>query len=303
MPRPKPWLKMWTSWLDEPKFLRLTLAEQSTYWRVYALAHRCNEAGHLITDSGSPLTVEDIANTLHLTSTADMEALQSMFLKMKEEREIIKKNGAFFVTRYAEDQSKAASETPEAIKERVKRYRDRKHVTEIPLQETPPPRTSSKETEHIQRQRQSVTAENSLQKRGFPSLSNEKTVTVVGQSGPSFDQILAKISQLFEENCGPLTAHLAERMKEFVARYHGPAKWIDQAFAEAVKNKARRWPYIETILERWQEEGGPGGKRTERAEQQGERHGESGGDIIESWRKGGWEVVGDEPPAAAGKQN
>lgn len=45
MSRSKPWLKLWCEWVDDPKMLRLSLAEQAAWWRVVTLAQKCNAQG------------------------------------------------------------------------------------------------------------------------------------------------------------------------------------------------------------------------------------------------------------------
>lgn len=61
------------------------------------------------------------------------------------------------------------------------------------------------------------------------------------------------IYQLYEENIGPLTPLIAEKLKDAEDTY--PQQWITEAFQIAVENNIRRWSYINAILSRWQEEG------------------------------------------------
>ena len=58
---------------------------------------------------------------------------------------------------------------------------------------------------------------------------------------------------LYEQNIGPLTPLLAEELMEAEDSY--PARWIEDAFREAVELNKRSWRYIERILERWAAEG------------------------------------------------
>jgi len=58
---------------------------------------------------------------------------------------------------------------------------------------------------------------------------------------------------LYEQNIGPLTPLLAEELMEAESTY--PARWIEDAFREAVELNKRSWRYVQRILERWATEG------------------------------------------------
>ncbi len=57
------------------------------------------------------------------------------------------------------------------------------------------------------------------------------------------------IFTLYEQNIGPLTPILSERLKDSEKLY--PAAWVEEAFAEAVNYNRRSWAYIARILENW----------------------------------------------------
>jgi DnaD/phage-associated family protein len=61
------------------------------------------------------------------------------------------------------------------------------------------------------------------------------------------------IYKLYEENIGPLTSGIAERLK--MAQNDFQYEWIVDAINIAIENNVRKWKYISTILERWQQEG------------------------------------------------
>ncbi len=61
------------------------------------------------------------------------------------------------------------------------------------------------------------------------------------------------IYNLYEQNIGPLTPMIAELLREAEANY--PALWIEEAMRIAVENNARKWSYVEAILERWKVQG------------------------------------------------
>jgi len=207
-----------------------------------------------------------------------------MVEKMTDQGSLHWNSNALVITHFAERQAKTTSETPEAVAERVRRYRDRQRVTENPLQKPlpssplQPPNTKDIDIEA----EAEVTSLHSV-------TSNAKSVT--------FEPALAKIASLHEQQFGLITPVLSEKFKDFVENYRGPVEWIKLAFDEAIKYKNRRWQYVEAILNNWQEKGGP------HADKRGSGAGQR--DIIEEARAGGWEVLGDDEPETtqAGNQD
>jgi DNA replication protein len=61
------------------------------------------------------------------------------------------------------------------------------------------------------------------------------------------------IFTLYEQNIGPLTPLMAERLRDAEATY--PEAWIEEAVSIAVENNVRKWRYIEAILEDWRTKG------------------------------------------------
>ncbi len=64
---------------------------------------------------------------------------------------------------------------------------------------------------------------------------------------------LPNVFRLYEENIGPLTPLIADRLKVAEADY--PGTWVADAIQLAVENNKRSWAYCEAILKRWKEEG------------------------------------------------
>jgi DnaD/phage-associated family protein len=58
---------------------------------------------------------------------------------------------------------------------------------------------------------------------------------------------------LYEQNIGPLTPMIAERLREAEGDY--PSQWIEDAIGIAVENNVRKWRYVEAILEDWRTKG------------------------------------------------
>jgi DnaD/phage-associated family protein len=80
-----------------------------------------------------------------------------------------------------------------------------------------------------------------------------------GNWHPAFDQPIdilperPNIFTLYEENIGPLTSGIADRLKAAENDYQ--YQWIVDAINIAIDNNVRRWSYINTILESWKQEG------------------------------------------------
>ena len=77
---------------------------------------------------------------------------------------------------------------------------------------------------------------------------NDSKLDVIENNNPT-----ENIFSLYENNIGTLNPLITEELKYAQQRY--PDDWINEAFREAVKNNARSWRYIESILENWQVNG------------------------------------------------
>ena len=58
---------------------------------------------------------------------------------------------------------------------------------------------------------------------------------------------------LYEQNIGPLTPIIADRLRAAESQY--PATWLEEAIAMAVEYNKRSWRYVETIQQRWEANG------------------------------------------------
>jgi len=273
----KPWLKMWVEWLDDLKMISLSLAECGAWWKLLSLAQKCAADGAMVKDNGAPLSLEQIASTLRITTKSDRAVLDSMIAKMTDQGSLQWNHNILIITHFKDRQARTTSQSPDNVRDRVRRWRDKQQ----PSKE----KESSKEKETIEGEAEAE-ADNSLH---FPLHSNVSSVT----SEPA----LAKIATLHEQYFGIISPNLSEKFKDFVENYRGPVEWIEKAFAEAVKYKNRRWEYVEAILYSWQEKGGPHADRREPGGE-GERPGAHQRDIIAEARAGGWEVLGEDEPEA-----
>ncbi|MBA7677643.1 hypothetical protein ES703_85903 [subsurface metagenome] len=128
MPKFQPWLKMWVEWIDDLKMLSLSLAEQGAWWRLVTLAKKCAADGFLIKGKGAPLSLDEIANTLRIKVKADRKVFDSMIEKMTDLGSLHWDSHALVITHFAERQAKTSSEAPEAVRDRVRRFRERQKL-------------------------------------------------------------------------------------------------------------------------------------------------------------------------------
>lgn len=121
---PLPWIKMWLEGLDDPKLTRLSLAQRGAWWGLLALAGKC-EAGGKIVSGGQGLDIDEIADALHIKTSEDREALESMISRMEKCDSLKWNQGALTFLHWEERQRIPPSTQPEAVAERVRRFRDR----------------------------------------------------------------------------------------------------------------------------------------------------------------------------------
>jgi DnaD/phage-associated family protein len=75
---------------------------------------------------------------------------------------------------------------------------------------------------------------------------------------------------LYEDNIGPLTPIMADRLTQAELDY--PEEWIADAIREAVENNARKWNYVEAVLKAWRDEGRAGESRSDSLKESWERY-------------------------------
>ncbi len=71
--------------------------------------------------------------------------------------------------------------------------------------------------------------------------------------GARLDADRPTVYVLYEHNIGPLTPMIAEALKAAEAEF--PPEWIEDAIRLAVENNARKWRYVEAILDNWKAHG------------------------------------------------
>jgi len=246
MSRDKPWLKMWVEWLGDAKMDRLSLAEQGAWWRLVSLTHECGhtdqtgKADGALVVAGTPLSLPEIMKTLKITDEADKATFNHMLEKMKTAGSLHWNSNTLAVIHF-EERQRASTDTKEA---RRQRQHDRRERLKADQEKREPEKSPSpKEPEEDSKRREG-------EEEHHAQTSNRKSVTI------------SELSRCYEQYIGLINPLDADRMREFTEYYErhgGKIDWIEKAFKNAPVNK-RRWPYVQAILERYIEEGGPDGR-------------------------------------------
>ena len=240
MPRDKPWLKMWTDWLGDAKMDRLSLAEQGAWWRLISLCHECyhkDEAGKLdgaLVVAGSPLSLAEIMKSLKVFEEADKTVFNQMLEKMTSS---LKWDSDILYVIHYEERQRAATDTKEARRQRQRELRETKKRE---VEKNPSPPLNNIEKREIEGEEET-----------HAQSCHVNSVTLIKE-----------LSKCYEKYIGLLNPLDVDRMREFSEYYEshqGKIDWVEKGFMKAPVNK-RRWPYVQAILERFIEEGGPDGK-------------------------------------------
>ena len=267
MPRSRPWFKHWSKARHSTKLLSLGLAERGAWWNLVELGHDCDADGALVKADGSPLSVEEMMINCHIQSQKDEYAFRGMIEKLVNMGGLHwNSNRTLVITNYTEYQSLAPSSTKEAVRERVRRFRESKHVTEnlLPPLTTPIPTTTTR-----------TEAEAEAECNGVTSVTcNSLSVTP--------EAIFEEICRLHEKNIGKIVPIFAENAWAFAQNFTGPVNWIHDAFSEAAAYNRVNWAYIRAILNRWSKEGKGSGKAKEPGPREHKGHSGPGARIVVS---------------------
>ena|GEM_PF-2485428 len=187
---PLPWIKTWLEGLDDPKLTRLSLAERGAWWGILQLAGKCDAGGKILSGSVG-LDMDEIADALHVKTSDDRQALESMIAKMEKRGSLKRENNILTVIHWEERQRIPPSARPEAIADRVRRYRDRRKETgkgnevqqlpeagegeEVPPVAKEPARDSEEATGTLKKAGDEEVLAVWLEVKGFPRDSNEAT--------------------------------------------------------------------------------------------------------------------------------
>lgn len=146
------WNKMWLEALDDPKLTRLSLAERGAWWGLLKLAGKCAADGKIVS-GGLALDIDEIADALHIKTSDDRQALDSMITKMEKRGSLRWNDNILFVVHYEERQRIPPSARPEAVAERVRRHRERAKKERKPMDPMLGERLSQRGIEYRQKQK------------------------------------------------------------------------------------------------------------------------------------------------------
>lgn len=120
MARKSYWIKLLNSYLDDPKYMRLTDTAKAVYFELYMLASKSDAYGFVLDINDKPATIPDIAYLLHRDDSivklgmSELEAIE--FISIDQ--------GGVCVTRYADEQPNR-DEIREQWRERQERHREK----------------------------------------------------------------------------------------------------------------------------------------------------------------------------------
>ena len=191
---PLPWIKMWLEALDDPKLTRLSLAERGAWWGILELAGKCDAGGKIISGSVG-LDMDEITDALHIKTSDDRQALESMVAKMEERGGLKWNDDSLVIVHWEERQRIPPSARPEAIADRVRRFRERQKKTEEPEESG---RTRGKVSQDSKEATRQI----------LPEMSQDEEVLAICSGVKNFPLITS-------ENSNTATRFLADLRAEF----------------------------------------------------------------------------------------
>lgn len=292
----KPWAKLWVGWYHTADWLGLSLAEKGAWWLLYSLAQELDGDGRMISGDG-PMTLRDISRALHLEERTDRDIFRRMVKKRVAQGGLHWDDDTLVITEFSKEQKRTTTSHPDAVKERVRRWRAVRPRPADTSVHTPDARQSvtanqlpedESESEVPENLGQSVTDIPPLPLSPLSSISkgNRGSGGKGGRSAVEEKAMVAELSRCYLDVIGSLSASARELFDEFLEEYHSPVEWISDGFKEGVKYGKRNWAYIRKVLMNWQDEGREGIDH----ERPAEGHAATGGDPLAGARESGWEV-------------
>ncbi|MBA7468382.1 hypothetical protein ES707_03630 [subsurface metagenome] len=226
---PLPWIKMWLEALDDPKLTRLSLAEKGAWWGILKLAGKCDAGGKLLS-GGQGLDTDEIADALHIKTSEDRQSLETMIGKMKIRGSLKwNENNTLTVIHWEERQRIPPSARPEAIADRVRRYRERRKKTEEPEELAPPPTLGTS-------------------KEATPEMSQDDEVLAIWSGAKNFPLITSEDSK-------EATRFLTELKAEFpdVDILEESKSWAAAKLSEPLTKRSMPFKQLRTWMKRARE--------------------------------------------------
>lgn len=116
-----PWIKLWTSSLDDSKLVGLSETDQLRFIKLICLAGRC-DAGGALAENDKPLSVEEIAWRMRSTDVASWEETVDTLLDKDMMQD---DDGILVITNFIRYQGPAQAQQREAWRKRQREHRER----------------------------------------------------------------------------------------------------------------------------------------------------------------------------------
>lgn len=217
MPRPLPWIKLWTELLSDMKIARLPDWQWRRFAEFLLLAGMNNDAGIL-------QPVDEMAWLLHSAPEKVEDALQCLSKVGVVRQET---DGSWRVVNFEKRQASPS-------KERTERYRERKDWNARHGDGHSDGHSDGSSDSHS-----TSSSSTSLNDSSSDSLK-------VSES-------FKRVARAYEREIGPLTATISDDLQVALEKY--PEDYITAALQEAARNNKRSWSYANAICKRWMTDG------------------------------------------------
>ncbi|MDD5700449.1 MAG: hypothetical protein PHU23_00240 [Dehalococcoidales bacterium] len=125
MARSKPWLKLWTEVLRDPKLVGRSMTERGMWLHLLCVAQECNADGRLINGAGYPLSITDIARQMFVQDRSEIASLRRLIDYMVTQKSLHWDGDTLVLDNFKRRQEIAPSDTPEAARQRQREHRAR----------------------------------------------------------------------------------------------------------------------------------------------------------------------------------
>jgi DnaD/phage-associated family protein len=123
--RSKPWLKLWTEILRDPKLAYLPLSEKGAWVLLLCVAQECNADGALVNSAGHPLSIGEIAKQMFAFDRTEIATVRRMISHMVEHKSLKWDVKTLVVVNFVRRQALSPSDTKQAMRDRQQKHRER----------------------------------------------------------------------------------------------------------------------------------------------------------------------------------
>ena len=122
-----PWLKMYPTWLDDPRYMRLSDGSKARSIEFYLLAGRA-DAGGLLVIGNDVATVDDLAFAVRQS----VEAVAAQVEELIKSGLLAKTEDGFIITRFQEEQGPSQTDKRDDWRKRQQRKREKASGKQVP---------------------------------------------------------------------------------------------------------------------------------------------------------------------------